>query len=231
MPSLLLIRHGQGLDPLQGEYDGLSELGQQQAACIGEALAGLRGLCFHGPLERQRLTAQTALRPHGLVSTLLPELEEHCGHAVVVHTLSSPLPEGSALAPVVGAALSPGAGRGEMARAVAAVVRGWACGELAAPVPEDYAAFRARVARGLLRLCEAGAAQDASVVAFTSGGFIGAAVAQALGLGEVQAVELGLTVDNASLTELRFSRREPGRLGLKRFNGVAHLGRALLTGL
>jgi broad specificity phosphatase PhoE len=118
-----------------------------------------------------------------------------------------------------------------MARAVAGAVRAWASGALQAPVPEDFAAFRARVTRGLARLCEAGAEEAASVVAFTSGGVIGVAVAQALGLGGEQAVELGLAVDNASITELRFSRRDPTRLGLKRFNVAAHLDAGLLTGL
>jgi broad specificity phosphatase PhoE len=232
MPSLFLIRHGQALDPMQGEYDGLSELGQRQAACLGRVLTGVSGPCFHGPLERQRLTAETALREGRLqAAMLMPELEEHQGHGVVLHVLSSPPPAGSPLGALVSAARVPGAGRWQMARAVAGVVRAWACGDYVAPVSEDFAAFRARVSRGLARLCEAGAAQEGSVVAFTSGGFIGAAVAQALGLDAAQAVELGLTVDNASITELRFSRREPERLGLKRFNGVAHLEAEGVTGI
>lgn len=235
MPALLLIRHGQGLDPLQGGYDGLSELGQRQAArvgeMLGEALGEALGPCFHGPLQRQRLTAETALRARGLQAALLPELDEHQGHAVLLHVLSAPPPADSEAGRLVAQALAPDAGRGVMARAVAAAVRAWASGELSAPVPEDFAAFRARVARALARLSEAAVAQEAPVVAFTSGGVIGAAVAQALGLGPAQAVELGLAVDNASVTELRFSRREPARLGLKRFNVVSHLEGELLTGL
>jgi broad specificity phosphatase PhoE len=108
MPSLLLIRHGQGLDPMQGEYDGLSELGRRQAARVGEIL-GPVGPCFHGPLERQRLTAEGALRVLGHKAALLPELDEHQGHAVVLHVLSSPPPPDSPAGRLVAEALAPGA--------------------------------------------------------------------------------------------------------------------------
>ncbi|HET9449481.1 MAG TPA: histidine phosphatase family protein, partial [Aggregicoccus sp.] len=101
MPALFLIRHGQALDPMQGEYDGLSELGQRQAARLGELLSAVRGPRFHGPLQRQRLTAETALRASGLQATLLPELEEHQGHGVVLHVLGSPPPAQSALGRLV----------------------------------------------------------------------------------------------------------------------------------
>src|SRR4051794_6979505 len=38
MPALLLVRHGQALDPMHGDYDGLSLLGESQARSIGAAL-------------------------------------------------------------------------------------------------------------------------------------------------------------------------------------------------
>jgi len=227
MPALLLIRHGQGRDPTTGGYDGLSEIGGKQASRVGEALmhAGVDfSRTYAGPLIRQVRTAQFAMGESGAIRSL-PELAEHAGHEVVAHVLANP---GAADAET--AALLADPERASPARMVASVVRGWALGRIQAPVSEDYATFRARVGRGLQALCKNLSGNDVAI-AFTSGGFIGAAVAQALGLDVVGAVELGLQVDNASITELRFSSKEINRFMLKRFNGVGHLPPDLITGI
>ena len=60
MPSLILIRHGQGLDPLQGEYDGLSERGLQSLR-LGLAqhdAQARRAQAGHQQVAHQRLPLQ-----------------------------------------------------------------------------------------------------------------------------------------------------------------------------
>src|SRR5205807_3357561 len=59
MPAILLVRHGQALDPLTGDYDGLSPLGEQQAVRVGEALVQATTIArlVAGPLIRQQRTA------------------------------------------------------------------------------------------------------------------------------------------------------------------------------
>lgn len=67
MGQVLLVRHGQasfGTD----HYDALSELGEQQAALVGEALGRLGvipDLVLHGGLQRQRDTAAIAAKAAG----------------------------------------------------------------------------------------------------------------------------------------------------------------------
>lgn len=227
MPAILLVRHGQALDPLSGGYDGLSELGQRQAARVAAALAGVKvARAYSGPGQRHILTAKHGWPVQG--AQVLPALDEHRGHQVLEQLAAHPELANDEARAALAAAEREGS-RGAMAKVVAAVVRGWARGEIAAPVDEPFAAFRERV-RGALAALGTGLEGSDAALAFTSGGFIGSAVAECLGATPDAAVELGLQVDNASITELRFSRREPNRFVLKRFNVAAHLGE-LLTGL
>ena len=85
--------------------------------------------------------------------------------------------------------------------------------------PESWSAFRDRVGRGLARITE-GSSRGRRVAAFTSGGFIGTAVARALGAPDRAALELSWRLRNGSLTHLIFT---PGRLSLDDFNTVSHL--------
>lgn len=231
MGSLLLIRHGQALNAMEGEYDGLSEHGAKQAARLGAELARM-GLdlsrAVSGPRIRQRRTAEEALKAAGVSAQaeVLPELDEHMGHDVVLHVIANPPAAGSTLGELLASVR--GEDRRSLARGVAAILRNWAAGDLQAPVGEDFATFLARARRGI-EVLKSRANSEAPVIAFTSAGFIGAAVAQALGAGVEHAIELALAVDNASFTELRFSRRDPDRLTLRRFNVVSHLQPELLT--
>lgn len=231
MATLLLIRHGKALNAMEGEYDGLSDIGVQQATRLGASLKALNvdlRRAVSGPRVRQRRTAEETLKAAGVDAQVpvLAELDEHHGHHVVLHAVANPPSPESKL----GRELSAASDRRAFARAVGSVLRSWSLGEFAAPVEEDFATFLTRAKRGVDVLRER-AVDDAPVVAFTSAGFIGAAVAQAMGGAHALAMELALAVDNASVTELLFSRRDPSRLTLKRFNVVSHLQPDLLTAI
>jgi broad specificity phosphatase PhoE len=87
----------------------------------------------------------------------------------------------------------------------------------AAPVDESWEAFQARCLDGVKRLA---ASSAGTVVAFTSGGVITAALREALDLDADKAFHLNWEVLNASVHTFRLGRRG---LVLQRFNEVAHL--------
>src|SRR5262249_6034478 len=95
----------------------------------------------------------------------------------------------------------------------------WVAGELHAPGVETWAAFRERVERGLRRIVRQ-PGSGRRVAAFTSGGFIGAAVQIALRAPDPAGLEVNWRVRNCSLTEFLF-RGE--RLSLDTFNAIPHL--------
>jgi broad specificity phosphatase PhoE len=98
-------------------------------------------------------------------------------------------------------------------------LRLWGSGQAGAPGVETFAGFRARVARAMARLT-AIEGRGKTVIAFTSGGFIGAAAAHALRADDEAALDLGTTPHNASLTELLF---DGARATLSTFNTKPHL--------
>ena len=84
---------------------------------------------------------------------------------------------------------------------------------------ETWDLFRDRVWTGLRQITEQ-SGRNRRVAAFTSGGFIGAAVGRVLGAPDRTALELSWRLRNGSLTSLMFT---PGRLTLDEFNTVPHL--------
>lgn len=229
---LVLVRHGQA-SALSGDYDQLSELGREQSRRVGPWLARWARDPAHvlvGPRLRHRQTYEEALKTAQAEGASWPEpeaapnLDEHHGIQLVHH---------------VGAEL---VGRqdeiGELARAAFAATSdhtrhwlkmfkvlmvAWARGEVGHEAVEPWAAFRARV-RAML---EDAAQREGTVIAFTSGGAIGAAVGEVLELdrapgGDARTLDLCWSVRNASVHEISFSSRGGT---LTSFNGVAHLDR------
>lgn len=230
MSSLTLVRHGQA-SFFAADYDRLSELGQRQAALLGEHWAR-RGLAFDevftGPRSRQRQTAEIvgeAYRRAGLPwpePVLLPELDEYDLGGLVEKLI----PDLVARDPGFGD-LVEGYRRSEgerervrtFQRMFEALLREWQAGTVGGEGVESWLAFRERVRRGLDRIRErpGGGRQ---VAAFTSGGFIGTAVQLALAAPDTVALEVNWRVRNGSLTEFIFTR---DRLTLDSFNAVPHL--------
>ncbi|HEY0832725.1 MAG TPA: histidine phosphatase family protein, partial [Azospirillum sp.] len=112
--------------------------------------------------------------------------------------------------------------------ALAAVMELWTAGT-PADVEETWAAFRARVRAGL-EAAVAGRGKDEVVAVFTSGGVIGTAVGEVLGLPPEGSVALSWRVMNASVSEIHYGR---SGFALSGFNAVSHLrlagGEALLS--
>jgi len=207
MSELHLIRHG------QCHYgppapDTLTELGALQARHLGRWLGdgGHRfDAVYSGPARRHRDTAHHMRESAGVplpAPAVIAELDEYPGHGIFA------------------AAAAAG---GE--RSFERMVQRWRTGELAADGLESFAAFVARVRRGLGHVMAAeGRGRRIAVV--TSAGPVSVALQLALGIDDETTVRLHWVVANASITELRY---RPGEVTLTAFNAVPHLPRALFT--
>ena len=82
MSRLILARHGQSVSNAVRRFQGvqdvaLSELGERQAAALGQALRHRRvAAVYTSPLERARRTAEIAVEGLGLSVTQVHELRE-----------------------------------------------------------------------------------------------------------------------------------------------------------
>ncbi|HYG90195.1 MAG TPA: histidine phosphatase family protein [Azospirillum sp.] len=229
MTTLLLIRHGQASFG-SGDYDRLCDQGVAQSRHLGAHLVRERRLpdaAVSGTLRRQAETARHALEAAGLdlPVTADPAFDEYPSDAL----FAAYLPAVAARHPEIAAAGKTfRADRRLFQSALAAVMDLW-CTGAEGFAGESWAAFRNRVRAGL-EAAVAGRGKDEMVAIFTSGGVIGSAVGEVLGLPAEQRIALSWRVLNASVTEIRYGRTG---FSLAGFNAVAHLrlvaGEALLT--
>jgi broad specificity phosphatase PhoE len=229
MSIALFIRHGKASAFASTDYDQLSPPGVAQSEQLGEWLSQQQldvSAVFLGPRRRHAQTLEAVTRvlaTHGLslpAATMLPELDEHDGLAVVFKLLPALAAEDPTLRSIVEATV-----RGErpspddVLAAFKRVTRRWVRGEIGHDEVEPWGVFRARVARGLPRIAEIGRGKTALV--FTSAGVVASAVADALGITEEEKVlALSWSLYNGSITELDFAG---DRWGLRTFNTTPHL--------
>jgi broad specificity phosphatase PhoE len=100
-----------------------------------------------------------------------------------------------------------------------AVTTRWVRGELESPEVESWAAFSARVERGLKRAME-GEGKGRKIAIFTSGGPISVVTQRAVRAPTEMAIELNWRILNISLTGIIFSG---DRLALDFFNALPHI--------
>lgn len=224
---LVLVRHGQA-SALSGDYDQLSELGREQSRRIGPWLARWARDPAHvlvGPRRRHRETHEEALataRADGATWPApepTPDLDEHHGIQLVHHVGSDLVARQDEIGELARAAFSAkGDPTKHWIRMFKVLMLAWARGEIGHEAVEPWLHFRERVRRVL----EDAATRSGTVIAFTSGGAIGAAVAQTLALDETRALDLMWAIKNASITELHIGSRGPTLVG---FNAIGHLDR------
>jgi broad specificity phosphatase PhoE len=236
MSTLTLVRHGQASLFAQ-DYDRLSELGERQAAALGEYWARTRTVferVYSGPAKRHLRTAELVgeiCRQAGLEwpePVVLPDLDEFPGEALTRRYL----PQVAVANSRIGALerdLRTAQGQPEHARAIELLFRAfttlWVRGEFDASEVETWQMFESRVRRGLDQVRNHGA-KGASIVVFSSAGPTAIAVQMAHGLEPLQTLELAWLVRNSACSEFLFSG---DRFSLLGFNAVPHLDPALVT--
>jgi broad specificity phosphatase PhoE len=204
---MILVRHGQA--SINGtDYDVLSPLGAEQSRLVGAHLAAT-GRRFDalvcGPRRRHQGTAQALAETAGdAVPTIVvyETLDELPFREIVLNCLQGWTDTDEELRAIVAAAdvarLQVEFASGRLRPAVAGALKRWVAGTLAGKDIETFASFSARVTVAL----ERAARTHRSPLIVTSGGPIGIAVAQALGLEAPDGLRRGLRFFNASITEI-----------------------------
>lgn len=220
MSVLYMMRHGQASFG-QDNYDRLSGLGLRQARLTGKHLARL-GLNFDaaycGAMSRQQDTAREALAawPSPPPLQVRPEFNEY-DSGPIVQTL---LPLMRREDPVVAQA----APRMYEERKAFQIVyegamRRWISGRYDIGTGETWRAFLARSRMALERVRQDNG-RGKTVLVFTSGGPISAALRLSLGLDDTTALRLTWVIKNASLSSFFYNDRD---FTLSLFNSTTHL--------
>jgi broad specificity phosphatase PhoE len=231
MADLYLVRHGQASFGA-ADYDKLSALGERQSRLLGEWLAAcgvVPDVVASGPQRRQVDTARLCVAvcggPAEDAFLQLDGLGEYDHDSVVA--LYEPRYADSAAMHAEFAA-QPNPRRAFHAMYVKAIAR-WTGGDHDADYAESWPAFRARVGGAVRQLAKLDAR---TVIAFTSGGPITAAVQTLTGVPDARAFDLNWPLVNAGITRLRFSASD-GLVTLATYNAHPHLDRtgdpALIT--
>ena len=209
MSSLTVVRHAQAR-PFEKNSDCLSDLGEKQSRLLGDFWKSI-GAEFDevwcGSLNRHCQTAEIAMKALGWWGTphMAGEFNEYDAEGMLRgYPPPSSFPDNRAFQKTFEVAMSK-----------------WIAGEGSG---EPFAAFHARVLRGLRMIQEAGS--NRRVLLFTSGGPIGVLVQTALGAPDRSFADVNWRVRNCSITEFVFS---PDRLSLDSFNNVGHFEPAFRT--
>jgi broad specificity phosphatase PhoE len=230
MSLLTLVRHGQA-SFFADNYDQLTPLGEQQSRLLGELWARNGAhidAVYAGPRARQQRSAElagAAFRqsgqpwPEPIVLTDLDEFDLHGLFHHLVAELGSHNAEFAALLDRFRQSTEERDRLRAFQRMFEPLLLHWQTMPAGRPGVESWQAFRNRVQRALGQVMEPHGA-GRRIVAFTSGGFIGAAARWALNAPDRSALELAWRLRNASLTEFVFTHN---RVSLDTFNTVPHL--------
>lgn len=225
MSTLLLVRHGQASFG-EDHYDALSVSGERQAEATGQWL-GARNATFtsvvSGPRKRQSQSAEiilSAARLNGISLQIDSGLDEF-GEGEEILTVA----EAQSGLSLIG---NPHIAKEEILKYYSEAYLAWFQGEAALPGRLSFSEFRQQVAGWLAELSGPRYESGQKTLAVTSAGVIGAVMCEVLNLPDKQWPSLIGVIDNASITEILYTRT---RLGLRCFNSSAHLDETLLTGI
>lgn len=232
MSTLILVRHAQASFGAE-DYDKLSELGETQSTLLGGYWVNAQTTfdqVLIGPRLRHRQTAELAERVfrdagHPWENTeSLDKLDEYQGESLIKKALPRLIGEDTHLQNLAAAFADidhqdPSAKRKAFQRMFEHIMRSWVRGEINEPGVESWQHFTDRITE-VIRDIQQRFGRKQTVVAFTSGGVVGAAVGLSFGLSPEKSIETSWMVQNASLTEFTFT---PDRFTLSRFNALPHL--------
>src|ERR1043166_1658834 len=205
MSVLFLVRHGQASFDAD-DYDQVSPRGVEQARQLGAHWAGLNLLfdqVYFGPRRRHRQTLDAVAlvyRERGLrwpEPIALPELDEHFGYDVLTRSLPDLIQRDPIIREMREKLHKDSATlQRDYLRLFQKVTQMWVRRELSLPDLEAWHEFRSRVQRGLAKMTGAAGSKQ-TVVAFSSGGPVAAAMGLALNLDDEKTLELSWMVRNA----------------------------------
>lgn len=221
MSRIFFIRHGQA-SFMKSDYDKLSPLGHKQANHLGQFFSS-KGISFNkvysGELLRQKETAQGCLDAMSCNVDIqqLSGYDEHEGPGIVQGYFPEKFHMNKELAPEHFEKY-----RREFYGTYFKLAIPWVKGELDPEKLgsiESWNDFRSRF-RDALKITLDKCPSGANIAIFTSGGPVGAAVGEVLGLDDEKTISLGWQVKNASFSEFLYSK---GKISLVSFNETPHL--------
>jgi broad specificity phosphatase PhoE len=219
MGVIYVVRHGQAAFGTEN-YDQLTEIGFAQTRLLGAYFAKRKirfDAVFTGTLRRQIETANAILESHAELAAsareVIPGLDEYKPEAILTaFTGEAPVMMAAAAArrdPVVVR---------EHFRLLREALLAWAEDRTRPVDMMPFAQFQDGAVGALIAARQR--FPDGHVLVVSSGGAIGAMVAQVLNAPAATAVELNLRIRNSSLTEYAAT---PRRHHLVSFNGLPHL--------
>lgn len=219
MGVIYLMRHGQASFGAE-DYDVLSEVGREQAARAGRALAARVGrldVVVSGALRRQRDTAALALAafPEPPPVTVDRAWDEY-DHVDVLRALDPTLTDRAGIFARLASDPQP---REAFRKLFEAALTRWTGGLHDADYRESLGAFLTRVEHGLERLLD-GLHFTGTALVVTSGGPIAAVTHDLLRVSPARAFELARAMVNCGLTKLIAS---PRGVRLSALNEHGHL--------
>ena len=221
MSKILFIRHGQA-SFMKSDYDQLSKQGVKQAHQLGLFFKE-QGIhidqAYSGTLLRQQQTAEACLKSMDLKLEVQSHhgYNEHEGPGIVKVFYPEKFHMNKELDPKRFEQY-----RREFYGAYFKLAIPWANGELDEPKLaeiESWAAFKTRFTDALRHTMD-NCSSGSTVAIFTSGGPVGAAVGEVLGLSDEKTISLGWQVKNASFSEYLYSK---GKISMVSFNETPHL--------
>jgi broad specificity phosphatase PhoE len=219
MPSLILVRHGQGSFG-GASYDVLSDVGHVQAGDVAAALDD-RNLrvekVLSGSLRRQLNTAEAIAAPMGADVEVDDRWNEYDTGDIFEHHSTSAAREERGPG-----ATAPAVSSREFQVLLEAALLAWIAAGGSGPARETFAAFSTRVLAAL-----ASAAADlpagGTAVVCTSGGVLGVVCMSLLGVAPSSVVAFNRTTINTGLTKIAVGR---SGMTLVSFNEHGHLDAA-----
>jgi broad specificity phosphatase PhoE len=228
MSQLTVVRHGQAA-AFSEDSDRLTELGERQAAMLGEYWVK-RAVGFDdvivGGLRRHAQTEAQVAAAYQRAGLPWPEARQVPGwneyDAGAIMQLGAALRAQDAGFAKLVADFEAAVGTPEhnrfFQRMFEVLMARWINNEVRADHVESFESFHGRVSRAFEEVL--GLTGNRRVVVFSSGGPIGVTVQSALRAPKPVALEINWRVRNTSLTEYVFGR---GRLSLDAFNVTPHL--------
>jgi broad specificity phosphatase PhoE len=228
MSVLLLVRHGQA-SFLSDDYDRLSLTGETQSRLLGQEWIRREEQLdevYVGPRRRQQDTADAvglefrSRRRSWPEPVVMPELDEYDLGGVITQLAPALAKQDAQFRELFASSEQESTDRpARFQRMFEVLMTHWQAVSDPGDGVEPWPIFRERV-RSCLASIRKRPGRGRRVATFTSGGFIGTAVALALGAPDRTALELNWRLRNASVTRLLFTA---DRMTLDEFNSITHL--------
>lgn len=234
MGTLTMIRHGQASFGSEN-YDRLSQKGVVQSRVVAEHLLQIGASAdaiYSGEMKRQTDTAAQTVALYGArgntenIYRIDPSFNEYASREILLSfvkeiTGREPLLKGNILQEYKD--------KKDFQTLFEKILSGWATGKYRKEGLVTWEEFSGRVWGGIEKIIQEDK-PGRTVLIFTSGGPISAAVQKALGLTSEQTIRLGWQIANASISRFIYKK---DRFTLASFNETAHLalrnGEELIT--